>query len=149
MSILLNNHNYSSMKIAFDVDDTLILPSVATGLDRDTPNYDNIAIYRWFQAQGCHMIIWSGGGEDYARMWGEKLGLKADEYRDKGKGSFDPTIDIAFDDCDVELAKVNVKVKRLNNGISRRDWNDHDHFSNPQVPLTYTSQEPSDSDPMP
>lgn len=32
-------------------------------------------------------------------------------------------IDIAFDDCDVDLGRVNVKVKRLNNGISRKDWN--------------------------
>jgi len=32
------------MKIAFDIDDTLIIPSVATGLDIDTPNYETIAI---------------------------------------------------------------------------------------------------------
>lgn len=113
------------MKVAFDVDDTLILPSVATGLDIDTPNYSNIAVYKWFQEQGYYMIIWSGGGQDYARMWGEKLGLRADEYRDKGMGSKDLTIDIAFDDCDVDLAKVNVKVKKLNNGVSREGWNDH------------------------
>jgi len=30
---------------------------------------------------------------------------------------------IAFDDCDVQLGKVNVKVKRVNNTISREDWN--------------------------
>jgi len=115
-------------KVAFDVDDTLIVPRVVTGLDQDTPNYDTINLYRWFQAQGCHMIIWSGGGEDYARMWGQKLGLCADEYRDKGKGSFDPTIDICFDDCEVTLAKVNVHVKRLKNGISRANWNKHEDF---------------------
>ena len=38
------------MKIAFDIDDTLIVPSIATtdngGLD--TPNYETIAIYKWF-----------------------------------------------------------------------------------------------------
>lgn len=50
------------LKIAFDVDDTLIIPSVATGFDMDTPNYETIAIFRWFQAQGNHMIIWSGSG---------------------------------------------------------------------------------------
>ena len=110
------------MKIAFDVDDTLIIPAVATGLDRDTPNYDTIALYRWFKAQKCYMIIWSGGGKDYAQMWGEKLGLQADEYRDKSSNeeSYDESIDICFDDCDVKLAKVNVKVKRYSNSISRR-----------------------------
>lgn len=115
----------TKLTIAFDVDDTLILPPQATGLDRDTPNYETIALYRWFQAQGNYMIIWSGGGEDYARMWGEKLGLNADAYYDKGRsdlamGKQAPhRPDIAFDDCDVDLAKVNVKVKRLNNSITR------------------------------
>tara|TARA_R110000868_G_scaffold236293_4_gene490323 strand:- start:870 stop:1226 length:357 start_codon:yes stop_codon:yes gene_type:complete len=115
------------MKIAFDVDDTLIIPAIVAGTDRDIPNYDNIAIYRWFQLQGAYMIIWSGGGKDYAQMWGEKLGLMANEYRDKSTNekSYDETIDIAFDDCDVKLAKVNVKVKRLKNSISRKDWNKH------------------------
>ena len=38
------------MKIAFDVDDTLIIPSVVTG-NRDTPNYETIALYKWFSPQ--------------------------------------------------------------------------------------------------
>lgn len=46
------------MKIAFDIDDTLIIPSVVTG-NRDVPNFDTIAIYRWFQAQGHEMFLWS------------------------------------------------------------------------------------------
>jgi hypothetical protein len=104
------------MRIAFDVDDTLILPPEATGLDRDTPNYETIAIYRWFQAQGHTMIIWSGGGVEYAMMWAEKLGLNPDEVIQKDiKGA----VDMAFDDCDVELATVNVKVKRVNNSVTR------------------------------
>jgi len=114
------------MKIAFDVDDTLIIPAVATSLPADTPNYATIAVYRWFQAQGHYMIIWSGGGKDYAEMWGNKLGLSANEYRDKGMGSKDLSIDIAFDDCMVDLAKVNVRVNRYNNSISRKEWNKHE-----------------------
>jgi hypothetical protein len=104
------------LRVAFDVDDTIILPAVATDLDRDVPNYETIAVYRWFQAQGCYMIVWSGGGQDYARMWGEKLGLCPDEYRAKAP---DGDVDLAFDDCDVSLGKVNVKVLRLKNGIKR------------------------------
>jgi len=108
------------MKIAFDVDDTLTIPSVVNGFDRDTPNYETIALFKWFQSQGHEMIIWSGGGVDYAKMWAEKLGLNA-EIREKTKSD----VDIAFDDCDVDLAKVCVKVKRIANHISRAEWNEH------------------------
>lgn len=112
------------MRIAWDIDDTLIVPSVVTG-DRDTPNYDTIAIYKWFQSQGHTMILWSGSGLDWARTWGEKLGLAPFEVivKDKKGG-----IDIAFDDCDVDLATVNVKVKRYNNEISRKEWNKTKHL---------------------
>lgn len=108
--------------IAFDVDDTLIIPSIATSSDVDTPNYETIALFRWFQSQGNRMIVWSGGGVDYAKMWANKLGLFPCEIRVKAKT---PDIDIAFDDCLVDLAKVNVRVKRLNNNRSREAWNKH------------------------
>ena len=52
------------------------------------------------------MIIWSGGGEDYAARWGQKLGLEA-TYHFKD-GSIVP--DIAFDDEDVKLGKINIRV---------------------------------------
>lgn len=108
------------MKIAFDVDDTLIIPSVATGFDRDTPNHDTVQLFLWFQAQGHTMIIWSGSGIDWAKTWAEKLGLRA-EIRIKQKSD---DVDIAFDDCDVDLGKVNVRVKRVANGKSRKEWNE-------------------------
>jgi hypothetical protein len=105
--------------VAWDVDDCLIIPSVVTR-STDIPNYETIAVYRWFQAQGCHMIIWSGSGMDWAERWGEKLGLQPDEIRPKGQGD---DVDIAFDDCDVKLAAVNVKVGRVSNDLSRENWN--------------------------
>lgn len=55
----MRGFNYYEMRIAFDIDDTLIVPSVVTG-DRDVPNYETIAIYKWFQSQGHVMILWSG-----------------------------------------------------------------------------------------
>jgi hypothetical protein len=110
----------SKLKIAWDIDDTLIIPAVVTGLDRDTPNYDTIAVYKWFQKQGHTMILWSGSGIDWAETWGRKLGLIPFELRLKEKSE---DIDLAFDDCDVDLARVNIKVKRLNNSISREEWN--------------------------
>lgn len=112
------------MKIAFDVDDTLIIPSAVTGA-RDVPNYDTIALYKWFQAQGHTMIIWSGSGVDWAQAWNEKLGLQCHEVRVKAQrdGEPWPDIDICFDDCDVNLAKMNIKVKRIENSVSRKEWN--------------------------
>ncbi len=105
------------MKIAFDVDDTLIIPAVATGYDNDIPNDKTVAILRWFQEQGHTIIVWSGGGVPYAKGWAEKMNLEPCEIRIKQKSD---DIDIAFDDCDVDLAKVNVKVKRISNSINRR-----------------------------
>jgi hypothetical protein len=120
------------LTIAFDVDDTLIVPAVALddephpyiGMYGAIPNYETVALYKWFQSQGNHMIVWSGGGVEYAKTWAEKLGLRPDEVRVKAKGD---DVDIAFDDCDVDLAKVNVKVSRTNNSISRADWNKNKH----------------------
>jgi hypothetical protein len=107
------------MTIAFDVDDTLLVPSVASGFGRDTPNYEVIAIYKWFQSQGHTMVIWSGSGVDWAKTWADKFGLYADEFPVKGS----IPVDIAFDDCDVKLGTVNVRVKRINNKIDRTEWN--------------------------
>ena len=105
------------LRIAFDVDDTLVVPAVVTGTT-EVPNYEIIEIYRWFQGQGHHMIIWSGGGKDYAEMWARKLGLEADEIIVKTVDRAEE-IDLAFDDSDIKLAKVNVKVKRIKNHIQR------------------------------
>jgi len=110
------------MIIAFDVDDTLIIPKIIFDTNQDIPNYETIAVYRWFQKQGHRMIIWSGGGVDYAKMWAIKLGLNPNEIRIKQKSD---DIDIAFDDCIVDLAKVNIQVKRLKNNINRKEWNKH------------------------
>jgi len=105
------------LKVAFDVDDTLLIPGVVTG-NRDIPNYKTISLFKWFKEQGADMIVWSGSGLDWAKTWAEKLGLEARIIR---KGSED--VDIAFDDCDVDLGIVNVKVKRVKNQISRKEWN--------------------------
>ncbi len=106
-----------SLIVAFDVDDTLIVPAAATGLDRDVPNYDTIAVYRWFESQGHVMVVWSGGGADYARHWADVLGLKPAYCFDKHDAYVQP--DIAFDDADLTLGKVNVKVRRVNNKVVR------------------------------
>lgn len=124
-------------KIAFDIDDTTLIPSVVTESGDNIPNYEVIAVLRWFQNNGHEIILWSGSGVDWAKRWGEKFGLEPFTVRMKEKtthietecidGKFIetevPDIDIAFDDCDVNLAKVNIKVKRHKNSISREEWN--------------------------
>jgi len=92
------------IKIAFDIDGTLISDERYYDL-ADTPRYDIIDLFRIFEKLGCEMYIWSGGGVDYANHWKEKLGLRANVVI---KGSFIP--DIAIDDEDVQLGKVNIKV---------------------------------------
>lgn len=108
------------MKVAFDIDDTLLVPSVATGFGDETPNYETIAILKWFQNQGHTIILWSGSGVDWANRWGNKFGLQPFVVWVKEKSD---AVDIAFDDCEVDLAKVNIRVKRINNSISRAEWN--------------------------
>lgn len=92
--------------VAFDVDGTLIHQA---GELCDTPRYDIITIFKSFEALGCKMIIWSGGGIDYATRWRDKLGLKAEILE---KGSLVP--DLAFDDMahesEFNLGKINVPV---------------------------------------
>ncbi len=73
-------------KIAFDLDFTLID-------EKFRPRHEIIDLFRWFEKRGWEMIIWSGGGLDYARIWAEKLGLKA---RVIAKCS--ESVDIAVDD---------------------------------------------------
>jgi hypothetical protein len=49
--------------VAFDVDMTLITE------DRK-PIYENIQLFQAFKRLGCDMVIWSGGGIDYATQNG-------------------------------------------------------------------------------
>lgn len=89
------------LTIAFDVDGTLI------GLQNDSPRYEIIQVFLTLHNLGHNMVIWSGGGVDYAERWAFKLGLDW-QTQILAKGSIVP--DIAFDDEDVQLGKVNVKV---------------------------------------
>lgn len=112
------------LTVAFDIDDTLLVPSLVMGngvSGENVPNYEVIAVLRWFQLQGAHIILWSGSGVDWAKRWGEKFGLEPFEVRVKQKSE---DVDICFDDCIVDLARVNVRVGRIKNSISRSEWNE-------------------------
>jgi hypothetical protein len=111
--------------IAFDVDYTLINKD-------NTPNYEVLDLLRWFIRNGDRIVVWSGGGTDYASHWVDKLGLDALAEREGPKRMWmigvDPItqvsviaktiekaeewdVDIAVDDEFVKLGKVNIKIK--------------------------------------
>lgn len=100
------------MIVAFDVDGTLI------NFD-NTPNHDVLDICRWFIRHRHHVVVWSGGGKDYAMHWCRKLGLT--NYHEGAVGFDMPEVvgkdeakrinaDLCFDDEFVQLATVNIKV---------------------------------------
>lgn len=92
-------------KIAFDIDYTLVGENYA-------PRHEVIDLFRWFERQGWDMIIWSGGGIEYAERWAEKLGLKA-RIIEKCSEVVDIAVDDEMDERDWSKdikAKIVIKV---------------------------------------
>ncbi len=101
------------MKIAFDIDDTLY--KIRLDKRDQIPDYDLIQVLKWFHKNGDEVYVWSAGGLDYAKTFVRKLGL--DDFvtviRKRDYRSNDiPEMDIAFDDCETNLAKVDILVRR-------------------------------------
>lgn len=115
--------------IAFDVDGTLIRNDSAGDMDGGTPIANErirsllIALSSF---KNTRIMVWSGGGELYARQVAGHLGLDkyVDEYRGKnligrnpdGSYIFEPGIapDIAIDDiqsCELGLLNLIVREK--------------------------------------
>jgi hypothetical protein len=92
------------VRVAFDTDGCLIHQNEA---GEDVPRYDVIQLYHCYEKFGCEMYIWSGSGLDHARRWRNKLGLMTATV--VAKGSFVP--EIAVDDMEITLGKVNIQVK--------------------------------------
>lgn len=111
--------NKKPLNICWDIDDTIWkvrLRETESGhkVGDQVPDYDLIQVLRWFYNNGDNCFIWSAGGTEYAYKIAEKLGL--DEMvtiiaKPPLDGN-DPRIDISFDDCEVNLAKVSVLVNR-------------------------------------
>jgi hypothetical protein len=111
-----------SLKVCWDIDDTIWkIQKIDNPAGRyramtanneyieQVPDYDLIGVVRWFYQNGDKVYFWSAGGIDYAQMVVNKLGL-AHMGKVVEKGSFKP--DIAFDDCETNLGKVDVRVNR-------------------------------------
>ncbi|MFA5396025.1 MAG: hypothetical protein WC346_08470 [Methanogenium sp.] len=95
------------MRVCFDIDDTLY--KIRMDKRDQVPDYDLIQVLRWFCQNGDDVYVWSAGGIEYAKVFVQKLGLD-DIVTVVEKGSFKP--DIAFDDCETKLGRVDIKVKR-------------------------------------
>lgn len=97
--------------IAFDVDGTLI---TNTGARPDIANQrivDLVKILSNFK--NVRIVVWSGGGKDYAARWVRLLGLEDDVWRIASKTEYQEiNADIAIDDIqECALGKLNLIVK--------------------------------------
>lgn len=90
-------------KIAFDIDGTLIRQTDYGS----APRYEIINLLLWFNKNCNEVYVWSGSGLDYAKTWSEKLGITCAKAIPKNA---EQGMDIAFDDEEVLLAKVNIQV---------------------------------------
>jgi len=89
--------------VAFDVDGTLIDAN-------DKPRQDIIEILMHHYQEGDKIVVWSGGGVDYARTWVNRLCLGKYVYRILPKGRGYGIIDLTYDDQIVSLGTENVCI---------------------------------------
>ena len=93
--------------IAFDVDGTLIG-------DKDIPRWNIVDMLKTLHMAGHTIIVWTGGGKDYAEVWVKRLFLQDFVHSCRMKPISEETmldeVDLCFDDEDVLLATVNIKV---------------------------------------
>ena len=89
--------------IAFDVDGTLLKSD-------DSANENTRTLLRILsEMPDTRIIVWSGGGSEYARMMAKRIHVDhwVDECATKD-GFINP--DITFDDMDAQLGKVNIRI---------------------------------------
>ena len=109
----------------FDVDGTLIKSANASVFKRrrsygetypfDAANLDIVELIPLLaQLSSVKIVVWSGGGKDYAQKWVERLQIEQWVWRVASKTEKSDiekygTI-IAIDDQDVELGTVNIQI---------------------------------------
>lgn len=111
--------------VAFDVDGTLIRNTAEPG-DRThgTPNNEDVPIVHQINTlqvlstyKNIRIVVWSGGGKQYAETWGRRLGLDQYVWRYASKLEYEAiraNCDylIAIDDIqDTALGDVNLIVR--------------------------------------
>lgn len=101
--------------IAFDIDGTLI--SNSSGLGQERLNLLTFTMMECLsKMKNTTIIVWSGGGKDYAEQIVKKYGLTPYVSRCYAKQEYDESIDgkvdIAFDDQhEFSLADKNIIVR--------------------------------------
>ena len=93
---------FSSWQYGKRVDGTLI------DFD-DNPRWDVIEMLKTLSVKHT-IIVWSGGGKDYARVWVDRLFLRDFVTESRDKPLKMAPVNISFDDEDVALASVNVRI---------------------------------------
>lgn len=88
--------------VAFDVDGTLI----SSRDDRALEDVRTLLVT--LKRLGCRIVVWSGCGSGYAQMVSRRIHVDhcVDAYADKGVIH----ADITFDDQEVKLGLVNVRI---------------------------------------
>lgn len=92
--------------IAFDVDGTLVS-------EDDVPCMQYIWMLQTLSklTKNVRIVVWSGGGKEYAEMWGRRLGLDDYVWKYMAKDR-DFHVDVAFDDQQAfALADKNIIVR--------------------------------------
>lgn len=94
--------------IAFDIDGTLI-----SNVD-DSPNIKILTLFRILASmKNTRLIIWSGGGVDYAELWARRLRLGNATWKVCCKcPETAALVDIAIDDQhEFDMAGINLIVR--------------------------------------
>lgn len=101
--------------IAFDIDGTLITNTNGVGVERlNIPVYQLLTLFRGMK--NTKIVVWSGGGKEYAQQIAVKYGFANLVDVFEGKHEYDETIygkvDIAIDDQhEFALADKNLIVR--------------------------------------
>jgi len=106
--------------VAFDVDGTLIRntnPNRVHGVPEndDVPNVEVINLLMLLSKfKNIKIVVWSGGGEQYAQTWVNRLSLNKYVWKVTGKvGAQIPKPDIAIDDIQAcKLGVLNLIVRQ-------------------------------------
>ena len=118
----------TKVRIAFDVDGTLIRNDSGGDMDQGPPIANErirTMLISFASMKNTHIIVWSGGGELYARQVSNSIGISkyVDQYASKnligkhpdGSYMFRPDIprpDIAIDDIqETSLGLLNIIVR--------------------------------------
>jgi len=101
--------------IAFDVDGTLI-KNVEAARQHGMVNSDDVPIVHQINTlmvlstyKNVRIVVWSGGGRDYAEMWGMRLGLSKYVWRYASKLEHEQLKSM----CDTLIAIDDIQSTRL------------------------------------